>query len=465
MLRQQLKEAALQLCIIPKQYELCVDDFDNEKATFLWKDPKSEDSTYIELDKDGHLLSLSQPAVKIDERISANEQQYIAEQFLTAQYAEALHYYTLSKVTEDEDRTRFKFEQFAGDMPLANYYCVIEVSVSGQILDFNFRGFTHNPPSLPEKSAPKETVLANLFEANWTASLSYLSSDSYTVPVSGLYVVYESPVTYSTFDAVSGANPVEHEDHIAEEIENEGFIPIPTVAPGVHEESIETIIGVTPSMKIIRQADIDEDERGIVWREKNWQAPADQSMNSFMQDRIEETVKATIQTSTQQLKGFVWFKERIGDLDLTYEKCKNIAVSFLTTYYRDYIPYLQMRLEDPSFNEHHRAFFMFPILVDGYRMDGESFVISVNKTTGFIDMLMTPRVDISTIQAYTGTPLLSLTEAKQSLQEVDAILEWSENYEADEPQQILQYKLVHHETQQRINGINAVTGELIRMTF
>ncbi|MER1999952.1 MAG: YcdB/YcdC domain-containing protein, partial [Lysinibacillus sp.] len=401
------------------------------------KDPKHEESYYIELDKDGCLLSLSQPLAKIDKQISVVEQQYIAEQFLRAQYAEALHYYTLSDVNEDEEKTCFKFEQFAGDILLADYYCFIEVSLSGQILDFNFRGFTKNPPILPENLVPKETVLTKLFEANWTASLSYLASDMNSVPVSGLYVVYESPVTYSTFDAVSGANSFEHEEQIAEEIENEVFVSMPIVAPVEHKDTIEDIIGVTPSME----------------------------MNSYMQDRIEETVKATIKTSTQQLKSFVWFKDRNGDLDLTYEKCKNIAVSFMTTYYRNYLPYLQMRLEAPSFNEHHRAFFTFPIVVDGNRMDGEIFIVSVNKTTGFIDMLMTPRVDIASIQAYTSAPLLSIAEAKKSLQEVDAILEWSKNYDSEDPPQILQYKLVHNVTQQRIKGINAVTGELIRKTY
>jgi len=124
-----------------------------------------------------------------------------------------------------------------------------------------------------------------------------------------------------------------------------------------------------------------------------------------------------------------------------------------------------MKLEEPSFNELHRAFFTFPITVDGYRLDGESFVMSVNKTTGFIDMLMTPDVEISTMQAYTPAPLLALPKVKQSLNDIDAVLEWASNYDADEETEQLNYTFAHHKTKQRMEGINAVTGELILMKF
>lgn len=56
----------------------------------------------------------------------------------------------------------------------------------------------------------------------------------------------------------------------------------------------------------------------------------------------------------------------------------------LTTYYSEYVPYLQMKLKAPSFNRLHRASFTFPIVVDGYGITGENFMISVNKTTGLI---------------------------------------------------------------------------------
>ena len=94
MLKQQLKEAALKFFTIPSHYELCIDDVEN--AMFLWKDAASDEGYYVEFDKHGKLLSLSQPATETDVRISIEEQERIAKQFLTSQYAEALDYYTLS---------------------------------------------------------------------------------------------------------------------------------------------------------------------------------------------------------------------------------------------------------------------------------------------------------------------------------------------------------------------------------
>lgn len=114
MLKEQLKQAALNFFTIPEQYKLYIEDVVDDKAIFLWKDDTYDEGYYVEFDKHGKLLSLSQPAVKSDVRLSRQEQQHIAEQFLTSHYEGALHYYTLSNATTEEDRTRFRFEQFVG---------------------------------------------------------------------------------------------------------------------------------------------------------------------------------------------------------------------------------------------------------------------------------------------------------------------------------------------------------------
>lgn len=118
-------------------------------------------------------------------------------------------------------------------------------------------------------------------------------------------------------------------------------------------------------------------------------------------------------------------------------------------------------MKEPSFNNIGRAMFIFPISVDGYRMDGEFFMVCVNKTTGNVDMLMTPDLSIATIKNYTPSPIMDLSKAKQALSEIDAFLQWENNYNTDEPIKRLKYKFGHHKTKQAIKGINAVTGELI----
>lgn len=467
MLNEQLKEKALTFFTLPEQYELCVDEIKDEKTMFLWRDVNSVDEYYIELDNHGNLLSLSQPSIVTNERISVKEQQQIAEQFLTAQYAEALQYYTLSKVTEKVDRTRFQFEQFVEGYPLEHCYCFIEIAPNGHILDFTYKGYTKNPPRFPKELAPKEMILSKLFETDWTPKMTYLSSEVFSVPASGLYVIYESPILYHTYDADINTCTFDREYDENLDAEKELFVPMPNVAPQIPEESIESIIGVTSSMEIVRNTMTDEYTKGVVWREKDWQAPLDKSIDSYLQELFEQSVKAKIDTSTNQLKGFVWFKERIGELDLTFKECRNIALTFITTYYREYVPYLQMKLEAPSFNELHRACFIFSLTVDGYHIESEFFMITVNKTTGFIDMLMTPNIDISVIRAYKPTPLLPLSEAKHALNEVDAVLKWVHHYneDEDEPADVLKYEYGHHKTKQSIRGINAVTGELILMKY
>ena len=424
MLKDQLKATALKYFTVPEQYELFIEDFEHNKATFMWKEKDSDEGYYVELDANGKLISLSQPAKQNNVRISVEEQERIAKQFLKAEYEEALDYLTLSTVKENENGNRFKFEQFVGDYPLAAFYCFMSISHYGEILDFNFRGYTTNPPTLPDTITPKEKILHKLFEADWELNMQYLSSEYYSVPTSGLYVIYESSIVHHTFEANKEVLPVECEYYESKEI----FAPFPNVASQSLKTAIESIIGIPHSMEIVRRSESDDNLQQIVWREKDWQVPDDKSMESFILSRFEESVKAEINTSKNQLKGFAWFKERKGNLDLTFEECRQVAAQFIATYFEEYVPYLLVKIEEPSFNNLHRATFILPISVDGYRMDGEFFMVCLNKTTGYIDMLMTPDLDISVIKSYTPPPIIDLSIAKQTLNDVDAFLQWEENY-------------------------------------
>ncbi|MER1986662.1 MAG: YcdB/YcdC domain-containing protein [Solibacillus sp.] len=455
MLKQQLKEIASNFAGAPAHFELFIEDYTQDGATFMWKD--GEEGYYVELDANGKLLSLSKPAVLSSPHVS---QQQIAEQFLTAEYPEALKYFTLSAAKETEEGTRFTFEQYVGDMPLATYYCIIAVSAGGEVIDFTYKGYLTTPPLLPTTLAPKETILGKLFEANWTVDMLYLTSDYYSVPTSGLYVVYESPVFYHTFDAEAGVREVETTNYV----ETGTFVPFPKIVPTERMTTMEQIIGIPDSMEIVRKSEMEHSLK-IVWREKHWQAANDKSLDSYMLSRMEDCVKAEMDPSTNQVKNFVWFKERRGDYNYSFEECRYIAMQFVATYYSDYVTYLQMKVEEPSFNDVHRAFFTFPIMVDDYRMDGEFFYVSVNQTTGLIDLLMTPRLALATIEAYKPAPILPLATAQQALSEVDALLAWQSNYDDENPSETLTYTFGHHETKQKIKGIDAVTGKLIVSTF
>ena len=225
--------------------------------------------------------------------------------------------------------------------------------------------------------------------------------------------------------------------------------------------TIEEIIGVTPSMELIRKSEVDDGYIGMVWRDETYKQPTDKSMNQFVLDRFEHTVKATVNEVTGELRGFVWFKERTGNLSLSFDQCEVVAVKFLNTYFPSFVPYLQMKEQDASFNEEHRAFFHFTLFVQGLPLEGEFFMLSVNKTTGLVDMLMAPKLDAKVLEAFQAQPLLPVEQAKEVLKEVDAVLEWDKRYEMEEPVEMLIYRFKSRESKLPVRYIHATTGELI----
>ena len=457
-----LKEIALQYVSIPASFALTIEDIDEDEATFLWKEDGSDEGYYINLSADGKLLSLSQPVSPTDKMISAEQQQFIAEQFLTEQYNEALNYFTLSTIKTKAESKRYYYEQFVYEIPLQSSYCTIEISNSGQLINFEYKAYQTSPPKTPATLAAKEPILEQLTKADWTAQLEYLSSEYYTVPHSGLYAVYHSTFLYHSFDAATGEDLLKQKK--VEEIETEPqerFVPLRQVEPDVPLATIEEIIGIPTTMEVIRQGDDDGGYIGIVWRDKTYKQPTDKSMNQFVLDRFEHTVKATVNKETGELRGFVWFKERTGSLSLSFEQCEEIAVKFLNTYFPMFIPYLQMKVQDESFNEANRAFFHFGLFVQGLPLEGEFFMLSVNKTTGLVDMLMTPKLDARVLEDFQIQPKLPVEQAKEALKDVDAVLEWDKRYEKEEPVEMLIYRFKSRKSKLPIRYINATTGELI----
>lgn len=458
MLKEQLAKLALNFVSIPDDYQLLVEDYSNEQATFIWSTDDLDDGIEVTLDQNGKLLDLTRQPSIIGTIVTTQQQQAIAEQFLKEQYAEALDYLTLSTIIENEDETKFLYEQYVGGYPLARYYTKIVISKYGGIIDFKYKGYTKTPPEFPVQLASKEDILQHLYKANWTLSMKYLLSDYYSVPQSGLYPIYESPIVYESFNASYG------KALLKEEIEEDvySFIKFPNVQPFEMQTTLENIIGVTDSMEKLREVEVDENTLGIVWREKNWQAPADKSMENFLFERIDDTVKAKVDKHSRKLKQFIWFKERTGELDLSFEACRDIACTFIATYFEEYVPHLQLQVKEPSFNDVNRVFFTFPLHVaQGLQIEGERFYVGVNKTTGFIDILWSPSLDLELLQSYEASTIQPFDDVMPALKEVEPFLQWSRQDGENKNDNVLKYKLGQSETKQRIVGIDAVTGQLI----
>lgn len=287
--------------------------------------------------------------------------------------------------------------------------------------------------------------------------MKYLKSDLYSVPQSGLYPIYESPIVYQTFDARNGQTAFEHEPE-----KPETFIPFPKVPILEKQETIEEIVDISDCMLKLREVEMDENTLIIVWREEDWQAPNDKTMQGFLLERMEDTVKVKIDKHSGKLKEFIWFKERTGELNLSYEACRDIACRFIATYFEQYIPYLQLKIEKSSFNEANRAFFTFPLHVtNGVQIEGEHFYVGVNKTTGLIDILLSPHIELALLQSYEAPAIQPFENVISALKEIDAFLQWSIKYDENETYEALEYKLGQIETKQQIIGIDATTGQLI----
>lgn len=457
MLKEQLAKSALNFVSIPHDYQLFIEDYSNEQAKFIWATDELVDEIEVTLDRNGKLIELTRLPSTNGTLLPIEQQQASAEQFLISQYAEALDYLTLSNVIQKEDETIFYFDQYVGGYPLASYTTKITVSKSGEIIGFKYNEYTKTPPAFPSQLAGEGAILRQLYKAPWKLSMKYLSSDIYSVPKPGLYPVYESPIVYHSFNAINGQPAFEHKPEAPET-----FIPFPNTEAVEKRATIEEVIGVSAEMVKLREVELDENTLVFVWREKDWQAPKDKTMESFLLERMEDTVKAKIDKYSGKLKEFMWFKERTGELDLSFEACRDIACTFIATYFEEYIPYLQVQIEKPSFNGVNCAFFTFPLyLAQDLQIEGERFYVGVNKTTGFIDILWSPKIDVDELQSYETSTIQPFEDVKTVLQKVEAFLQWSRKYNENEHNEVLEYKLGQLETRQQIVGIDAATGNLI----
>ncbi|KGR75418.1 sigma-70 family RNA polymerase sigma factor [Ureibacillus sinduriensis] len=457
MLKEQLAKLALNFVSIPDDYHILVEDYSDEKATFVWSPNNTQEVIKVKLDQHGKLLNLTKPSSITETLLTTQLQRAIAENFLTAQYAEALEYLALSKIIEKETETIFYYEQFVGGYPLASYVTKIAISNYGEIIDFTYGGYTETPPSFPAKLLSKEAILQEVYKTSWKLNIKYLSNELYSVPQSGLYPIYESSIVHQTFNAINGKPKFEEGPE-----EHNTFSPFPKTYGLDKNATIETIVGLDEEMVKLREVELDENTICEVWRHTNWKAPQNKTIESFLLERMGETVKIKVDKQSRKLKEFMWFKERTGELDLSYDACREIACSFIATYFEEYVPYLKLKVEEPSFNELNYAFFTFPLFIDQrIQLEEERFYVGVNKTTGFIDIFWSPRMDLKLLQSYEASTIKPFEDVMPALKEVDAFLQWSKQDGESEKEEVLVYKLGQLETKQWIVGLDATTGQLI----
>lgn len=460
----QLKQLAESFFAIPNEYILTIDEINAENALFLWEKEDSDEVYSVELDNAGQLLSLVQPTPSkpTDKKYSNKDLQIIAQQFLAKHYPEALNYFTLTKQDATEKSVHFRFKQFVDAIPLNGSFCMIEVAYNGMVIEFNYKNYVENPPRIPDTIVSSDAIVKTLQMSEWLPKLLYVNNEWYSVETTGLHLVYQNPLLHHSFDAITGADLFDNEEDEIEE--GAQFVELPEVTLSPRLKTMEEIIGIPKTMELIRQREIDTDTIGMVWREKDYKAPSvEPTLATYMDQRCDGTVKATLQVSTQQLKGFVWFKKRSGDLQLSYEQCLEKAVIFIKNYFSAYIPFLKLEVAQQNQLEDSPLFFTFGIFAGKHPLASEQFILSVNCHTGEIESLMTPKISAMELKNYVTSPLLAIEQAKDALNDLEATLEWQLDEAQDKEIERLVYRIVHKDTNQSILGIHAMTGKLITM--
>lgn len=459
MIKDELAKLALNFVSIPDDFKMIIENYGEHEASFVWAADDLDEGISVTLDTKGKLLELSTSIVVSSGIVlSVDDKKRIAEQFLREQHPEALAYLTFSYSKEKEECTRFVYEQFVGGYPLHSHNCAIEVSHAGEVVKFHYNRYAKKLPALPKSIIEKEKVIEqNLHTTNWNLKLSYLSDEMVEIEKSGLYMIYESDKFFHSYDACTG------ETNFKTDFEESdvSYESIPVICSEKKYDTVEEIVGIPNTMELLREVD-DGDEFGMVWREKDWQSPNDLSFNSFLSNRAEDTVKVKVDKETKRVKEFCWFKKRTGALQLSYEECKEIASTFIGDYFTEYIPYLLIEKKEEAFNEAQKAFFTFPLHNgNGVQIEGEHFYVSVNRTTGLIDLLMGPKVSLNQIKQFQSQLILPIEKLSVAFKEIDANLRWSKEYDKEEPYEKMKYAICHRESKKKIVGVNAYTGEVI----
>ncbi|MCM3359444.1 sigma-70 family RNA polymerase sigma factor [Psychrobacillus sp. MER TA 171] len=458
LLKEELSKLAITFVDIPQHLDLQIEDYQEDRAYYLWTGEEMEEGVGVTLDVNGKLLALAINPTKRAARVTIQEQQLMAEQFLIAQYKEALNYLSLLEVTEKEDRTAFVFAQYVHGYPLQKHQTFIEVSHNGEIITFYYKGYTTTPPDYPSNIIKKSNIINRYVKlGDWQLKLCYLSEDMYDIEKAGIYQIYENNSLLHTFNASTGDVDFPEE----KDQDDNQIVPFPNMQPGKKQTTIRRIIGIPDTMNLQRKLEKGNDI-WEVWQDEASEKFQDTSLDSYLHNMTENTVKFKYDKETKELKEFVWFKERTGALQLDYEQCKQIACQFIVTYFESFIPYLSYKLKEPSFNEANRAIFEFPIHNgNGMRIEAEQISIIVNRTTGLIEACTTPLVTIEELKDFIKKPVITTNLLHKSFDQIDACLKWTVHYDSDQPYETLQYKLRSKEKKQVIAGIEATTGRLI----
>lgn len=481
-----LRIRAESIAAIPEGYVLTIEQYERSErdgavATFVWTVPGTDTGISVELRDNGDLLHYSNDRdedkdtkEKTAKSCTCEELRSLALRFVLGFYPDALDQYV---PVRDQARTGdgwlFEYGQIAMGLSLPHTGFRVRMSSDGAIVDFRYHG-SEREPAVPARLVPKEQLLKRLAESTDFRLEMSLVTEAGTVPCKEqLRLVYRPHPYIRSFEAeelragLDAANVEENEDEdesapswVEAEVRTAEEAAVPDGS-----RSVLRWIGLDPAQyELLREADIDG-KIGLVWRRIGYTpgVPDDLSLNSFFQDRNEQTIKAQIDPGSGRLVSFMRFDDAVGQLCLSRDECRDVAVRFLNRAAPGLLPFLHTRLDD-SRDDSDTELFVFRVQIGGTVLDMEQIRICINKTTGQPDQLLGLTVTPGQFAGFDTTPCISSDEARKIYSDaVDMQLEWETAYSASEQARSyrLKYKVVHNQSGRNIRLVDAHTGEII----
>lgn len=469
MLKEELRKRALSLAQIPNHFQPVIEDYaegenDEGGAMFSWTNEEKDEGIIINLDFVGNLTGL---LIHIKDRnlnaipLNVEERRARAEQFLLSHYPNALKDLTLYKTKKRTDVYRFYYEQMVMDLPLDDAGCFIDVDAAGSIVEFTYMG-VKQIPEIPTRLVSKEALIEHVHNRlDFKLMITNLYSDIHNVAEDDLRLVYvPEPFMEYKADVLQPTLTIIHQE---EDSQRYVAMSPPSVTIELKDLSIEDIVGISERMEVIREVDMGE-ETGVVWRDRDWEmGDEDLSANGFFKRRSEDTVKAFISKKTGKVRGFIWFKERSGDLRLSRGACYQKAIDFLQMVVPDCCQYMQWSVrenEEVDDTEMKESFFFH--ICNEHGMELDLVTVVVNRRTGQIDYYSGPRFDLGQLSQISAEPAITKKDASEIfINHLDFELVWSKNYDSETECYTLVYQACDRHSRTPIRYIDALTGAVI----
>lgn len=463
MLKNELREKARQVCKIPENYKLEIEDYseDGTRAIFVWNHPdESDEGIWIELDGNGKLVDFTKDVINPPSNpalLQVEELKQAALKFANSHYPDAVQKYNEEFVKKTDNQLRVSYIQKELDLPLPFTGFYITITEYGEIVRFHYDGSAENVV-IPQHIETEEKVRSEfLKEMKMNLKIANLEESIYENGDNRPYLVYEPELAFyrkrvdGVFDEVNAEEEIIKPDYM--EVPKIEACPVP-----------ETLTELDGSFTKIREQDFG-DGIGEVYRKQEdepVESESDPSIIGFFNKRNENTVKVKRSKETGQLMGLYSFIEKKGPFMLSDEECKEIAFQFLLGIYQD--AHLCFQLDQSQMDsDEERVLFSFDLIHHDIPILFGTVRININRTIGKITQYMGLEVDPKLILSIDPDPMISEETAQKlfrSVFEVEKL--WSKEYKdnGDSYYQLV-YSPVYPDLSGEIRYIKAANGEIV----